>query len=203
MKFIELQRLFKERGFFSIDEIKFIEPDFYRARLNEWQRKGYIKKIIKRFYYFTDINIDETFLFIIANKIYATSYISLECALSYYGIIPEKTFSITSITTKKTYNFNTSIGNFSFRKIKKELFFGYELKKINNQSFLIATPEKALADYFYLNSKFSSKEHIHEMRINRAVLKTLLKKDKIKKILAKFNNKNVESAFNCIRSLWW
>jgi predicted transcriptional regulator of viral defense system len=201
MKFIELQRLFKERGFFNIDEIKFIEPDFYRARLNEWQKKGYIGKIIRRFYYFKDIDINEIFLFVIANKIYSPSYISLECALSYYGIIPEKTFLITSITTKKTYNFKTSIGNFSYRKIKKELFFGYELKKINNQSFLIATPEKALADYFYLNPKNSSKEHIYEMRINKSILNTLLSKKRIDEILDRFNDKNVKNAFNCIRGL--
>jgi len=201
MKFIELQRLFKELGFFNIDEIKFIEPDFYRARLNEWQKKGYIGKIIRRFYYFKDIDINETLLFVIANKIYSPSYISLECALSYYGIIPEKTFLITSITTKKTYNFKTSIGNFSYRKIKKELFFGYELKKINNQSFLIATPEKALADYFYLNPKNSSKEHIYEMRINKSILNTLLSKKRIDEILDRFNDKNVKNAFNCIRGL--
>ena len=201
MKFIELQRLFKELGFFNIDEIKFTEPDFYRARLNEWQKKGYIGKIIRRFYYFKDIDINETFLFVIANKIYSPSYISLECALSYYGIIPEKTFLITSITTKKTYNFKTSIGNFSYRKIKKELFFGYELKKINNQSFLIATPEKALADYFYLNPKNSSKEHIYEMRINKSILNTLLSKKRIDEILDRFNDKNVKNAFNCIRGL--
>lgn len=201
MKFIELQRLFKERGFFNIDEIKFIEPDFYRARLNEWQKKGYIGKIIRRFYYFKDININETLLFVIANIIYSPSYISLECALSYYGIIPEKTFLITSITTKKTYNFKTSIGNFSYRKIKKELFFGYELKKINNQSFLIATPEKALADYFYLNPKNSSKEHIYEMRINKSILNTLLSEKRIDEILDRFNDKNVKNSFNCIRGL--
>ena len=201
MKFIELQRLFKELGFFNIDEIKFIEPDFYRARLNEWQKKGYIGKIIRRFYYFKDIDINETLLFVIANKIYSPSYISLECALSYYGIIPEKTFLITSITTKKTYNFKTSIGNFSYRKIKKELFFGYELKKINNQSFLIATPEKALADYFYLNPKNSSKEHIYEMRINKSILNTLLSEKRIDEILDRFNDKNVKNAFNCIRGL--
>ena len=201
MKFIELQRLFKERGFFNIDEIKFIEPDFYRARLNEWQKKGYIGKIIRRFYYFKDIDINETLLFVIANKIYSPSYISLECALSYYGIIPEKTFLITSITTKKTYNFKTSIGNFSYRKIKKELFFGYELKKINNQSFLIATPEKALADYFYLNPKNSSKEYIYEMRINKSILNTLLSKKRIDEILDRYNDKNVKNAFNCIRGL--
>jgi len=201
MKFIELQRLFKELGFFNIDEIKFIEPDFYRARLNEWQKKGYIGKIIRRFYYFKDIDINETLLFVIANKIYSPSYISLECALSYYGIIPEKTFLITSITTKKTYNFKTSIGNFSYRKIKKELFFGYELKKINNQSFLIATPEKALADYFYLNPKNSSKEHIYEMRINKSILNILLSKKRIDEILDRFNDKNVKNAFNCIRGL--
>ena len=201
MKFIELQRLFKELGFFNIDEIKFIEPDFYRARLNEWQKKGYIGKIIRRFYYFKDIDINETLLFVIANKIYSPSYISLECALSYYGIIPEKTFLITSITTKKTYNFKTSIGNFSYRKIKKELFFGYELKKINNQSFLIATPEKALADYFYLNPKNSSKEYIYEMRINKSILNILLSKKRIDEILDRFNDKNVKNAFNCIRGL--
>ena len=53
-------------------------------------------------------------LYLIANKLYQPSYVSLEKALSHYGIIPETVYAITSVTTKPTREFKSSKGVFSY-----------------------------------------------------------------------------------------
>ena len=87
--------------------------------------------------------------YFIANRLYQPSYISLEKALSHYGIIPETVYAITSITTKPTREFKTPQGIFSYQRIKKEAFIGYEPKEIEGTTVFFAEPEKALADYLY------------------------------------------------------
>lgn len=90
--------------------------------------------------------------FELANYIYKPSYISFESALSYYGIIPETVYSVTSATTKSTKDFNLLNQNYEYRKIKRKLFFGYTPIKVRNKVILIADKEKALLDYLYLLS---------------------------------------------------
>ena len=96
----------------------------------------YLQKIRNSWYCFTDIKIDETVLFYIANKIYQPSYVSLETALHYYGIIPEAVFTISSITTLKTQKFKNKQGFYTYTNIKSNCFFGYELvqKKLHFQN---------------------------------------------------------------------
>ena len=88
-------------------------------------------------------------LYTIANRLYRPSYISLESALSFYGIIPETVYGITSVSTKATREFESEIGVFSYQKIKRDAFSGYELKDIHGEKIFIADAEKALADYLY------------------------------------------------------
>lgn len=109
-------------------------------------KKGILKRLIKRKYLFSLLSPSD---FQIANFIYSPSYISLESALSFYGIITQFPYQITSITSKKTKNIETLNKEFIFFHIKKELFFGYEKKEM----FLIALPEKALLDYLYFAAK--------------------------------------------------
>ncbi len=71
---------------FSIADIRAAHGDFDRRRLSEWQKKGYIKKIVKGYYLFSEVNIDESMLSAIANKIYKPSYISFETAMSHYRL---------------------------------------------------------------------------------------------------------------------
>ncbi len=58
----------------------------------------------------------------VANKLYEPSYISLEFALSYHGIIPETVYEITSVTTKSTRRFEAMGKVFTYRRIKREAF---------------------------------------------------------------------------------
>lgn len=87
---------------------------------------------------------------IIANVLFGPSYVSLDFALWYHGLIPESVHEITSITTKRSKSFETPFGVFSFHKIKKELFnIGLEIQACKSGNFIIASREKALCDKVY------------------------------------------------------
>jgi len=89
--------------------------------------------------------------FYIANQLYSPSYVSLEYALNYYSLIPERVSDITSVTTKKTSRFTNEIGTFIYQHIKPKAFRGFEaLKDEAGLLFFIAEPEKAVVDFFYL-----------------------------------------------------
>lgn len=89
--------------------------------------------------------------FEIANKIYYPSYISLESALSFHNLIPEATYTVTSVCSKRTKEFKTSLGIFSYKRVPKFNFIGVNREIQNSAIFLCATPIKALMDYVYIH----------------------------------------------------
>jgi predicted transcriptional regulator of viral defense system len=117
------------------------------ALLYRYKKQGFILQLKKGFYVFPDALPPDVY---VANKIYTPSYISLEFALSYHGVIPETVYEITSVTTKATRRFETLGKVFSYRKIKKDAYTGYEIQKQKGLSFNIANAEKAFVDTNYL-----------------------------------------------------
>jgi len=115
--------------------------------------------------------------FFIANKIYSPSYISLNAALSYYGIIPEAVYAVVSITTKISREFISPKGVFIYQRIKKSAFTGYGLQSIDKERVLIATPEKALADYLYFVDlkRISLNDRLELKNINKSELLLFVK----------------------------
>ena len=114
--------------------------------LTRYSKEGFLTKLRAGLYVLTD-NFPSPYL--IANKLYEPSYVSLERALSYHRIIPETIYTITSITAKATRQFKVQGILYTYQKIKKQGFRGYSPKEIDNQTIFIAEPEKALVDYLY------------------------------------------------------
>ncbi|MEK7482362.1 MAG: type IV toxin-antitoxin system AbiEi family antitoxin domain-containing protein [Patescibacteria group bacterium] len=117
------------------------------ALLHRYKKRGFILQIKRGLYVFPDFLPPDVY---VANRIYAPSYVSLEFALSYHGVIPETVYEITSVTTKSTRRFETLGKFFSYRKIKKAAYTGYEIQKQQELSFYIADAEKAFVDTDYL-----------------------------------------------------
>ena len=197
MKYIELREKLKDLTVFSIKDIeKSTDKRFHRRRLNEWQDKDYIKKIIKGYYIFSDLDPDDNVLYEVANKIYDPSYISLETALSYYGMIPESVYALTSVSTRKTITFNTTIAVFSYRKVKNDLFFGYVIEKHDNKVLKIASPEKAILDLFYLKSDIRSYSDFESLRINPGNFIETIDREKLFNYLKLYNNKRLTAGIS-------
>ena len=191
MNYIKLKNFLKDYTIFSLNDIKMIDSSFYRRRLNEWQDKGYIKKIIRGYYIFSDLEINEYVLFEIANKIYNPSYISSEMALSYYHLIPESVYGITSVSTRRTYSFKTPIAEFIYKTVKHQLFFGYNLIKYNNKYIKIASLEKAILDYFYLHSDIKGENDFASLRLNKEIFLKEFNEEKLNKFLERFAQKSL------------
>lgn len=175
---------------FSKNDISKEFKDFDFKALVRWQNKGYIVKIRNKFYCFSDVTQNEHFLFYAANKIYSHSYISMESALSYYNIIPEGVYTITSIATLKTNSFETKFGTYKYRFIKTPHFFGYRLINYHDQNIKIADLEKTVLDYLYLNNKIQTTSDFEGLRWNRNILHEM-NKDVFNQYIQLFNSKTL------------
>lgn len=123
--------------------------------------------------------------FFIANKLYEPSYISFDTMLSYYGIIPESIYPVTSVTTKATHEFYVENVQYTYRKIKKEAFTGYYPAQTADGTVFLAEPEKALADYLYFVSL--NKRQLEYERLDL----TKIKKNKLLSYLKLFDRTNL------------
>lgn len=191
MQFIDFQNQFSIYPIFSLQDVRKVFSDFSYRQLDRWEKKGYLKKVKRGFYCFSTQDVDQNFLFYTANKIYTPSYVSLEMALKHYGLIPEEIFQITSVATKKTTNFQISVGNFSYRQIKPSLYFGYRLVEFGQQKILIAEPEKAILDYLYIHPKLKTVADFEGMRINIDEFRSQINSERFQKYLETFNNKQL------------
>jgi len=186
MKYIDFFDKFKESPVINISDVETVFPDFSNRRLYEWQKAGYIKKITRGFYMFTNSEIDNDKICFVANKLREPSYISMEYALNYYSLIPEAVFLFTSITTKGTASYKTTVGNFNYRSVKSPMFFGYVLKGQGKLKYKIAEPEKAILDFLYLRSDIRNENDIEELRINVDVFNEIIDQNKLNEYLAVF-----------------
>jgi predicted transcriptional regulator of viral defense system len=82
----------------------------------------------------------------VAAVLYPPAYISLESALFMHGAMDQAPHLLTCVSTNKTRIFRTALGEIAYFHLKKELFFGYEMKDRTS----LAWPEKSALDYIYL-----------------------------------------------------
>ena len=118
-------------------------------KISELERKGLIIRIKRDLYVVSPkVHHQEISSELVANHLYGPSYISLESVLSYYGLIPERIYSMYSVCAKLHKQYETPLGRFEYIKMPEKYFpIGIHQEIINNSySFLIATPEKALCD---------------------------------------------------------
>jgi len=120
-----------------------------RMKISALLAKGDIIRVKKGLYVFGDSLRRHPYCKeLLANLIYGPSYISLQYALYYHGLTPERVETITSVTCGRSRIFNTPVGHFSYRIIPLQAFrIGMDRIELKDgRSFLMATPEKALAD---------------------------------------------------------
>jgi len=113
----------------------------------------------------------------VANLLYGPSYVSLDYALSRYGLIPEKVFCVTSVCLGRIKNYDTAIGRFSYQQLKPSYYsLAYIRYSMDNAAYLMATAEKALCDKLYyapvLADTEALEQHLFEdLRINADALR--------------------------------
>lgn len=171
MRFRYFESKVKDLPLFNLNDIRKFDPGFHRRQLSDWQKRGYIQHLAGGYYILADREVNDAFLYMTANQIYTPSYVSLESALAYHQIIPESVLGVTSVSARKTRQFESAWGQFSYRSIKPALMFGYEVVIARlDQKFLIANLEKAVLDYLYLNAHIQAGEDFEGLRWNKSHL---------------------------------
>ncbi|MFA5345561.1 MAG: hypothetical protein WC315_04745 [Candidatus Omnitrophota bacterium] len=141
-------------------------PAGIKVQLSRWRKSGKLIRLKNNIYLlsenFRKVDIYEPYIACVLKQ---PSYISLQKAFEYHGLIPEGVPVYTCVTTKRPEKIVTPIGTFDYRHIKNSLFWGYVSLTVNKQPAFIASPEKALLDFFYLNGLRIDDGYLEEMRL--------------------------------------
>jgi len=194
MIFREFETKIRALPAFNLNDVRKLDPSFHRQQLNYWHNQGYIKPLAGGYYILADRAVNEMYLFMVANKIYGPSYISLESALAYYEVIPESVLGVTSVSSRKTKQYESAWGVFSYRSVKTQYMIGYQvIENTPGNKFKIAYLEKALLDYLYLNSEILSGADFEELRWNRTQLHDLLDHSVFTRYIKLFDKRALEN----------
>lgn len=134
---------------YSVLRSLFSDYSFPQNKIANLEREGKIVRL-KRGQYIVSDKISRELISpeLIANHIYGPSYVSMESALRFYGLIPEQVFSVRSMTTNRSRRFTNSIGIFEYITVNERYYsIGIKQQIVEGRyTFLIASPEKALCD---------------------------------------------------------
>jgi predicted transcriptional regulator of viral defense system len=202
MNYLSFRNQFIDQEIISIQQIVNKFPNFDSRRLVEWQKKGYIEKVVNRWYRFLEILPDEYSLFWTSNRIYQPSYISLETALSYHGLIPEGVYAVTAVSTLKTQTYQNNTTHYIYRTVKPSLYFGYQILRWKNKPILMASPEKALLDFVYLNSHLKTREDFESLRINSNVFISKINVKTLENYLQLFDSKVLTNRVKLLQEIY-
>lgn len=193
MRFLEFRELIKDLPGFSLNDIRKVDPFFHKRQLMDWLRRGYIKSFAGEYYLLVEQQMDESLRFMLANRLYEPSYISLESALAFYQIIPESVLSVTSVSSRKSKQFESDWGALYYRSIKPTYMFGYEvIETAPNRKYSIARLEKAVLDYLYLNAHIASIEDFEGLRWDKEALLPVVGGDRFRDYLSIFDKRALD-----------
>lgn len=124
-------------------------------KINYWVKSGDLIQVKKGLYVLgSRISKKSPNPFLLANQIYGPSYVSMDSALSFHGLIPERVYQITSVSTRPSKQFETAMGRFDYLHVKPS-YFSLGIENYGNLTsgyFMLASPEKALWDKIVLTS---------------------------------------------------
>jgi len=180
------------------------DPQVLRNQITRWVKNGELIQLKRGLYVFNEDerSRDVTRLFC-ANKIYEPSYISMETALSLYGIIPEGVAVITSVTAKVTKRFRNNAGSFFYQHIKAEAFRGFRQENFEGLPVFIAEPEKAVLDFLYLNSARFGRDPQDQLRTSfRFQPETDLSPERMRELAGTFRSQRLDDLAEAALEIW-
>jgi predicted transcriptional regulator of viral defense system len=144
-----------------------VNPNIVRLQLTRWTKNGRVYQLRRGLYAIAPpYQKIKPHPFLIANRLQRASYVSVQSALAFYGLIPDVVQITLSVTSGRPEHLETPLGVFEFRHIQPKLLTGYVMVKLgNDQQALIATPEKALLDLVYLQAGGDTPKYLGELRL--------------------------------------
>lgn len=139
-------------------------------KISDLEKQGYLIQLRRGLYLLGDsFNVQRPELSLISNHLYGPSYISLETSLFFWGLIPEKVYVTTAMTTKQSKKIETGIGTFTYHHLSKE-YYWLGIKSIQltgKQSILIGSAEKSICDKIVTTSGvlLRSKKQVYQFLV--------------------------------------
>lgn len=136
-------------------------------QLSRWTKAGKLYKLRRGVYTLAPpFQKVKAHPFLVANCMVRASYVSCQSAMAYYGIIPEHVEVTISVTTMRPARWKTPLGTYEYHHVKTDFLHGYKLTELGmGQSAFVATPEKALLDFIYLQPGSDSLDYLKELRL--------------------------------------
>ena len=145
-----------------------VDPAYIRLQLTRWKNAGRVIQLRRGLYALAPpYQKTKPHPFVIANRLRRASYVSLQSALAFYGMIPENVLQVTSVTGGRPAEWQTSLGVYRYQHIKPALLRGSRLTDLGDgQQALVATPEKALLDWIYLQPRGDDPAWLESLRLS-------------------------------------
>ena len=137
------------------------------VQLSRWVRSGRLVQLRRGVYMIArPYRKIEPHPFLVANSLRRNSYVSLQSALAFHGLIPEYVPVCTSVSTGRSEQRETALGTFSYRRIKADYLFGFGQQEVApNQLAFVAVAEKALLDLVYVTPGADTDSYLRELRL--------------------------------------
>lgn len=138
-----------------------------RRQLSRWVGAGKVVQLRRGLYALAPpYRKTEPHPYLVANRLVRPSYVSCQTVLAATGLIPEHVPVTVSVTTGRPGRWSTAFGDYVYRHVKPDLFFGYfAAPGWNGSPLLAASPEKALLDLAYLDLGEAALEVLVELRL--------------------------------------
>ncbi|MCF7837259.1 MAG: hypothetical protein K9N49_01380 [Candidatus Marinimicrobia bacterium] len=169
MKFDELLELVGDEAVFSSGLLLSGRADDRQVRLqlSRWVKSGQLIQLRRGLYALAPPwRKVEPHPFLMANRMRAGSYVSLQSALAWHGAIPEQVPVVTSVGPGRPATASTPLGVFQMQHLAKALRFGFARVEVAPRQFaFVAAPEKALLDSVHLTPGGDSEAFLRELRL--------------------------------------
>ena len=141
-----------------------------RLQLSRWVKAGRLLQLRRGLYALAPTwRKVEPHPFLVANRLQRGSYVSLQSALAFHGIIPEYVPVVTSVGPGRPETVHNPLGAFQFNHLTGTLFFGYSRMEVAARQFaFVASPEKALLDLIHLTPGADSEDYLRELRLQNS-----------------------------------
>lgn len=138
-----------------------------RLQISRWVKAGKLHQLRRGLYALAAAwRKVEPHPFLIANALQRGSYVSLQSALAFHGVIPEHVPVVTSVGPRRPETVRNALGSFQFNHVGSRLSFGYTRVEVATRQFaFVARPEKALLDLVYLTPAGDSTAHLRSLRL--------------------------------------
>lgn len=119
------------------------------VNISRWQKQGVLERVTRGAYLLRDVEVDAA---VIACRVVPDSYLSLEWAMVYHGMLLDRMYTVDLVCPRRVQSFHVRNVEIRLTKIPPRLCCGWAVEESSRGPIRVATAEKALVDRLYLDT---------------------------------------------------